>query len=49
MRDDGVDAVLKARPRLRVRLHPSVSGRQRAHAPLLIHHVLAERRFTPPG
>jgi hypothetical protein len=50
MRDDGVDAVLKAAATAFgfVYIHPFQDGNARMHR-CLIHHVLAERRFTPPG
>jgi hypothetical protein len=50
MRDDGVDAVLKAAATAFgfVYVHPFQDGNGRMHR-CLIHHVLAERRFTPPG
>jgi hypothetical protein len=50
MRDDGVDAVLKAAATAFgfVYIHPFQDGNGRMHR-CLIHHVLAERRFTPPG
>ena len=50
MRDDGVDAVLKAAATSFgfVYIHPFEDGNGRLHR-CLIHHVLAERKFTPPG
>jgi Fic family protein len=50
MRNDGVDAVLKAAATAFgfVYIHPFQDGNGRMHR-CLIHHVLAERRFTPPG
>jgi hypothetical protein len=50
MRDDGGDAVLKAAATAFgfVYIHPFQDGNGRMHR-CLIHHVLAERRFTPPG
>jgi hypothetical protein len=50
MRDDGVDPVLKAAATAFgfVYVHPFEDGNGRMHR-CLIHHVLAERRFTPPG
>jgi hypothetical protein len=50
MREDGVDAVLKATATAFgfVYVHPFQDGNGRMHR-CLIHHVLAERRFTPPG
>ncbi len=50
MRDDGVDAVLKAAATAFgfVYIHPFEDGNGRLHR-CLIHHVLAERKFTPPG
>ncbi len=50
MRDDGVDAVLKAAATAFgfVYVHPFQDGNGRMHR-CLIHHVLAERKFTPPG
>jgi hypothetical protein len=50
MRDDGLDAVLKAAATAFgfVYIHPFEDGNGRLHR-CLIHHVLAERRFTPPG
>jgi hypothetical protein len=49
MRDDGLDLVLQAAATAFgfVSVHPR--GRQRTAHRCLIHHVLAERRFTPPG
>jgi len=50
MRDDGLDAVLKAAATAFgfVYVHPFQDGNGRMHR-CLIHHVLAERKFTPPG
>jgi hypothetical protein len=50
MRDDGVDPVLKAAATAFgfVYIHPFQDGNGRVHR-CLIHHVLAERKFTPPG
>jgi hypothetical protein len=50
MRDDGIDPVLKAAATAFgfVYVHPFEDGNGRMHR-CLIHHVLAERRFTPPG
>src|SRR5580658_927301 len=50
MRDDGVDPVLKAAAMAFgfVYIHPFQDGNGRIHR-CLIHHVLAERKFTPPG
>jgi hypothetical protein len=50
MREDGVDPVLKATATAFgfVYVHPFQDGNGRLHR-CLIHHVLAERRFTPPG
>jgi hypothetical protein len=50
MREDGVDPVLKAAATAFgfVYVHPFQDGNGRMHR-CLIHHVLAERRFTPPG
>ena len=50
MRDDGVDPVLAAAATAFgfVYVHPFEDGNGRIHR-CLIHHVLAERRFTPPG
>jgi hypothetical protein len=50
MREDGVDPVLKATAIAFgfVYIHPFQDGNGRMHR-CLIHHVLAERRFTPPG
>ena len=50
MRDDGVDPVLKAAATAFgfVYVHPFQDGNGRMHG-CLIHHVLAERKFTPPG
>ena len=50
MRADEVDAVLKAAAIAFgfVYIHPFQDGNGRVHR-CLIHHVLAERKFTPPG
>jgi hypothetical protein len=50
MRDDGIDPVLKATATAFgfVYIHPFQDGNGRMHR-CLINHVLAERRFTPPG
>jgi len=50
MREDGVDPVLKAAATAFgfVYIHPFEDGNGRMHR-CLIHHVLAERKFTPPG
>ena len=50
MREDGLDPVLKAAATAFgfVYVHPFQDGNGRMHR-CLIHHVLAERRFTPPG
>jgi hypothetical protein len=50
MRDDGVDPVLTAAATAFgfVYVHPFQDGNGRMHR-CLIHHVLAERKFTPPG
>jgi hypothetical protein len=50
MREDGVDAVLKAAATAFgfVYIHPFQDGNGRMQR-CLIHHVLAERGFTPPG
>ena len=50
MRDDGLDPVLQAASTAFgfVYVHPFEDGNGRLHR-CLIHHVLAERRFTPPG
>ncbi len=50
MRDDGIDGVLKAAATAFgfVYVHPFQDGNGRMHR-CLIHHVLAERHFTPPG
>ena len=50
MREDGLDAVLKATATAFgfVYIHPFEDGNGRVHR-CLIHHVLAERQFTPPG
>jgi len=50
MREDGIDAVLKAAATAFgfVYIHPFQDGNGRMHR-CLIHHVLAGRRYTPPG
>jgi hypothetical protein len=50
MHDDGLDAVLKAAATAFgfVYIHPFQDGNGRLHR-CLIHHVLAERKFAPPG
>jgi hypothetical protein len=50
MREDGLDAVLKATATAFgfVYIHPFEDGNGRMHR-CLIHDVLAERKFTPPG
>lgn len=50
MRDDGIDPVLQAAATAFgfVYIHPFEDGNGRLHR-CLIHHVLAERRFTPTG
>jgi hypothetical protein len=50
MGEDGLDPVLKATATAFgfVYVHPFEDGNGRMHR-CLIHHVLAERRFTPPG
>ena len=50
MRADGLDAVLKAAATAFgfVYVHPFQDGNGRMHR-CMIHHVLAERKFTPPG
>jgi hypothetical protein len=50
MREDGIDPVLKAAATAFgfVYVHPFQDGNGRMHR-CLIHHVLAERKFTPPG
>ena len=50
MREDGIDPVLKAAATAFgfVYIHPFEDGNGRVHR-CLIHHVLAERQFTPPG
>jgi hypothetical protein len=50
MRTDGIDPVLKAAASAFgfVYIHPFQDGNGRMHR-CLIHHVLAERKFTPPG
>ena len=50
MRDDGIDPVLNAAATAFgfVYIHPFQDGNGRMHR-CLVHHVLAERGFTPPG
>ncbi len=50
MRDDGLDPVMQAAATSFgfVYIHPFQDGNGRVHR-CLIHHVLAERKFTPPG
>lgn len=50
MRNDGIDPVLKAAATAFgfVYVHPFQDGNGRLHR-CLIHHVLADRKFTPPG
>ena len=50
MREDGIDPVLQAAVTAFgfVHIHPLEDGNGRLHR-CLIHHVLAERKFTPPG
>jgi len=50
MREDSIDPVLKAAATAFgfVYIHPFEDGNGRMHR-CLIHHVLAERKFTPPG
>lgn len=50
MRDDGIDPVLQAAATAFgfIYMHPFSDGNGRVHR-CLIHHVLAERKFTPPG
>ena len=50
MRDDGIDPVLKAAATAFgfIYIHPFQDGNGRMQR-CLIHHVLAERKFTPPG
>jgi hypothetical protein len=50
MRDDGIDPVLQAAATAFgfVYIHPFADGNGRLHR-CLIHHVLAERKFTPAG
>ena len=50
MREDGLDPVLKAAATAFgfVYIHPFQDGNGRMHR-CLVHHVLAEQRFTPPG
>jgi hypothetical protein len=50
MREDGIDPVLQAAATAFgfVYVHPLEDGNGRLHR-CLIHHVLAERKFTPPG
>ena len=50
MRDDGLDPILQAAATAFgfIYVHPFQDGNGRVHR-CLIHHVLAERRYTPPG
>lgn len=50
MRDDGLDPILQAAATAFgfIYAHPFQDGNGRVHR-CLIHHVLAERRYTPPG
>ena len=50
MRDDGLDPILQAAATAFgfVYVHPFQDGNGRVHR-CLIHHVLAERKYTPPG
>ncbi len=50
MRDDGLDPVLQAAATAFgfIYVHPFQDGNGRVHR-CLIHHVLAERQYTPPG
>ncbi len=50
MRDDGIDPVLQATATAFgfIYIHPFQDGNGRVHR-CLIHHVLAERKYTPPG
>ena len=50
MRDDGIDPVLNAAATAFgfVYIHPFQDGNGRMHR-CLVHHVLADRKFTPPG
>ena len=50
MRDDGLDPVLQATATAFgfIYIHPFQDGNGRVHR-CLIHHVLAERKYTPPG
>ncbi len=50
MRDDGLDPVLQAAATAFgfIYVHPFQDGNGRVHR-CLIHHVLAERKYTPPG
>lgn len=50
MRDDGLDPILQAAATAFgfIYLHPFQDGNGRVHR-CLIHHVLAERKYTPPG
>ena len=50
MRDDGIDPVLTAAATAfgSLDVHPFQDGKGRMHR-CLIHHVLAERKFVPPG
>lgn len=50
MRDDGLDPILQAAATAFgfIYVHPFQDGNGRVHR-CLIHHVLAERKYTPPG
>ncbi len=50
MRDDGLDPILQAAATAFgfIYIHPFQDGNGRVHR-CLIHHVLAERQYTPPG
>jgi len=50
MRDDGLDPILQAAATAFgfIYIHPFQDGNGRVHR-CLIHHVLAERKYTPPG
>jgi hypothetical protein len=50
MREDGIDPILNATATAFgfVYIHPFEDGNGRIHR-CLIHHILAERKFTPPG